>query len=105
GELILREGGFLPFGARVGASDMQFVQLAPEGEESIESLYGRLVDMLALEAQRGEIAGSAIVVDARIADEEDDAGVIVLVETTGFCRSVLARYKKADSSIEFGPLT
>jgi hypothetical protein len=106
GELLFRDGGYLPFGARVGASEMEFVQLAPDSAgEAVDALWGRLVDMLALEAQRGEIIGSALIADARLAGEDEGAGVVVLVETAGFSRSVLARYKRVEDAIEFGPLT
>lgn len=105
GALLAHEGGFLPFGARAHESQMDFIQLAPEEGETIDSLYNRLVDLLAEQAKRGEIIGSAIVADARVDGEEDGRGVVVLVETAGFSRSVLARYKHDGNSIEFGPLT
>ena len=105
-ELLHEDGGFLPFGARAKPSgEIEFVQLAPASEaESLDALFNRLGDMLAAEALRGEILGSALVAHARPAGDGGNA-VAVLIETQDFSRSVLVPYRIEQGSVELGEMT
>lgn len=105
-ELLKADGGFLPFGARAKPSgEIEFVQLAPESEsETLGALLGRLGDGLAKEARRGEILGSALVANARVPGEEKGEAIAVLIETSGFCRSILVPYTTGLDGIELGQM-
>lgn len=96
-ELIEADGGFLPFGARAKPSgEIEFVQLVPEGEDTPDGLQRRIGDMLAEEARRGEVLGSALVVNALLSGEADSPAIAVLIETPGFSRSVVVPYRTGD---------
>lgn len=105
-ELLRHDGGFLPFGARAKPSgEIEFVQLAPENEgETLGELIGRLGDLLAGEARRSEILGSALVANARRSTEEQDEVIAVLVETPGFSRSITVPYRIERDEIALGQM-
>ena len=102
-ELLESDGGFLPFGARAKASgEIEFVQLGAEEDEAPGALHRRLAGMLADEAGRGELLGSALI--AHASGEDGALAITVLVETPGFSRSVVIPYQTAGGEIELGQM-
>jgi len=106
GELLRNDGGFLPFATRAKPSgEIEFLQIAPESEaESLTALIGRLGEKLAGEARRSEILGSALVANAGMAGEEQGNAIAVLVETEGFCRSIVVPYRFERDEIQLGEM-
>lgn len=104
-ELLEHDGGFLPFGARAKPSgEIEFVQLGMEEGETLGSLHRRLGEVLATEAGRGELLGSALVADTRISGETETPALAVLIETTGFSRSVVVPYGLAAGKVDLGSM-
>ncbi len=105
-ELLEADGGFLPFGARAKSNgEIEFVQLAPDSEsETLAAQYKRLGAGLAQEARTGQILGSALVANARLPDEKPGEAIAVLVETSGFSRSVVVPYRLENGSIELATM-
>jgi hypothetical protein len=104
-ELLEHDGGFLPFGARAKPSgEIQFIQLGMEEGETPGSLHRRLGEMLAAEAGRGELLGSALVAETRISGEADTPALAVLIETIGFSRSVVVPYRAAAGKVDLGSM-
>ena len=104
-ELLEHDGGFLPFGARAKPSgEIEFIQLGMEEGETPGSLHRRLGEMLTAEASRGELLGSALVADIRISGEAETPALAVLLETTGFSRSVVVPYRVAAGKVELGSM-
>jgi hypothetical protein len=106
GEMLRADGGFLPFGARAKPSgEIEFLQIGPAGEaEPLTALIGRLGEGLADEARRGAIVGSALVVNAHVPGEEQGDAIAVLVETEGFCRSIVVPYRLGREGVAFGEM-
>jgi len=106
-ELLEEAGGFLPFGTRALLNgDVEFLE-AEGGQEPIDVLYRRIGEMLADDARRCDILAAALVANASLpagAADDFETAVSVLVEAPDFCRSVVAPYRLAEGTVEFGPL-
>lgn len=96
-QLLVDEGGFVPFGARAKPSgEVEFVQLPVQGEGDLDVIYQRIGDRLAEEARAGQILGAALVANTRVQGLSDDGfstAMVVMIETTGFSRSVTVPYR------------
>jgi hypothetical protein len=95
-QLLEREGGFLPFAARVmPAGNVEFAQLLDEDGGSIGNVYQRIGANVAHEARAGAILGAAVVANTRVHDLADDfeTAMVVTVEAPGFARSITVPYK------------
>jgi hypothetical protein len=103
GEMLRADGGFLPFGARAKPSgEIEFLQIGPADEaEPLTALIERLGEGLASEARQGAIVGSALVANAHVPGEEQGDAIAVLIETAGFCRSIVAPYRLGREGVEF----
>ncbi len=103
-ELIEADGGFRPFGARAKkGGEIEFVQIdVAREDETPGELRRRIGEMLAEEAGRGELVGSAVIANVRVSGEPDAAAVEVLVETPGFSRSIAVPYRVAGGKVEPG---
>ena len=104
GQLVGREGGFLPFGARVKADgEIEFVQLATKESETLGDLYDRTGSLLAGEARRNEIVAAALIANVSLPGhhhchgEHFHTAAVVQIETPNFCRSIVAPYRAGSS--------
>jgi hypothetical protein len=100
-QLLVAEGGFLPFGARPRADgEVEFLQVpAGDHENAIDEVYQRLAQTLADEARSG-LEGAALVANTRVhglADMGFETAIVVLIETPGFSRSITVPYRLVPS--------
>lgn len=107
GELLRNDGGFLPFAARAQpGGEIEFVQIARDNDaEPLDALLDRLGEMLADEAHKGVILGSALVANARVEGKQYPDAIMVLVEAPGFCRSIMVPYRLSGGDIELGEMS
>jgi hypothetical protein len=107
GELLVAEGGFLPFATRVAPDGaIEFVQFALESEgETMAQLYERLVEAIAEEARASGLLGSGIVAHAQVPGAEGETVIAVLVEMPGYSRMITVPYRLAEGAIELGSMT
>jgi hypothetical protein len=104
GQLIGREGGFLPFGARVKpGGEIEFLQLAMNDSESLGDLYDRTGRTLAGEARHNEIVAAALVANVGLPGHDAcenghfHNAAVVQIEAPNFCRSIIAPYRAGAS--------
>jgi len=104
GQLVGREGGFLPFGARVKADgEIEFVQLATTDSETLGELYDRTGALLAGEARSNDIVAAALVANVSLPGHDAcenghfHNAAVVQIEAPNFCRSIVAPYRAGSS--------
>lgn len=106
-DLLEREGGFLPFAARVVPSgDVEFAQLLEEQDASVEQVYRRIGANVAEEAAAGMILGAAVVANTRVQGLDDgfETAMVVMIEAAGFSRSVTVPYTLIAGNVELGEM-
>jgi hypothetical protein len=109
GDLLVNDGGFLPFGARAApGGEIEFMQFAPESEdEGLDTLQGRLAAALKAAVDAGDAVGCALVAHVAMPEGENaqyERAIAVQVEAPGFCRLVVAPYGLEGDIVELGPM-
>lgn len=104
---LVESGGFLPIGARARPDgEVEFIEADGEGrQEPIDHLYRKIGAILAQDARRNEILGSALIANAALPPGFDDGfetAIAVLIEAPGFCRSIVVPYRMVQEAIELG---